>query len=59
MKSDDFEWDDHKANINLRKHGVSFQEALTVLDDPGVYTSEDFRSEQESRYVSIGYSLQY
>ena len=29
-----FEWDHRKAAENLRKHGVSFHEAATVLDDP-------------------------
>ena len=29
-----FEWDARKANANLRKHGVSFDEAATVVDDP-------------------------
>ena len=29
-----FEWDEAKASENLRKHGVSFEEAVTVFDDP-------------------------
>jgi hypothetical protein len=29
-----FEWDAEKAATNLRKHGVSFEEAATVFDDP-------------------------
>ena len=29
-----FEWDTAKARINLRKHGVSFEEAVTVFSDP-------------------------
>ena len=29
----EFEWNPDKANINLRKHGISFQEATTVFDD--------------------------
>jgi uncharacterized protein len=28
-----FEWDEEKAEINLKKHGVSFEEAKTVWDD--------------------------
>jgi uncharacterized DUF497 family protein len=28
------EWDPHKAASNLAKHGVSFEEAVTVLSDP-------------------------
>jgi uncharacterized DUF497 family protein len=29
----EFEWNPDKAAINLSKHGISFQEATTVLDD--------------------------
>jgi uncharacterized DUF497 family protein len=29
-----FEWDEVKAGANLEKHGVSFEEAETVFDDP-------------------------
>jgi len=28
-----FEWDNHKAALNLKKHGVSFEEAKTVFND--------------------------
>ena len=28
-----FEWDDRKAELNKKKHGVSFEEAVTVFDD--------------------------
>jgi uncharacterized DUF497 family protein len=31
-----FDWDENKASINLAKHGVSFEEAQTVFDDPYV-----------------------
>ena len=30
----DFEWDDAKAESNRRKHGVPFDEAMTVFSDP-------------------------
>lgn len=29
-----FDWDEKKAAINLKKHGVSFGEAATVFGDP-------------------------
>jgi uncharacterized protein len=35
------EWDINKANENLRKHGVSFLEAIEVLDDPYALTLSD------------------
>lgn len=37
----DFEWDDRKAAINLRKHGVSFEEAITALADPAAIEAPD------------------
>ncbi len=30
----EFEWDENKAQININKHGISFEEAKTVFDDP-------------------------
>jgi hypothetical protein len=34
-----FEWDDEKAKANQEKHGVSFEEARTVFDDPLMWIS--------------------
>jgi uncharacterized protein len=52
-----FEWDSDKAQSNLRKHGVSFEEAKTVFNDPLLLTyPDDFHSETEDRLISIGYS---
>ncbi|MGF1614218.1 MAG: BrnT family toxin [Gammaproteobacteria bacterium] len=52
-----FEWDRRKAAGNLRKHGVSFDEASTVFDDPlaRIFDDED-HSEQESREIIVGHS---
>ena len=36
-----FEWDRTKAGLNRRKHGVSFEEALTVFADPLARIFED------------------
>jgi uncharacterized DUF497 family protein len=53
----DFEWDDEKAKKNLRKHGVSFEEAATVFGDPLALTIADpLHSELEERYVTLGES---
>jgi len=41
MQSDEFEWDDAKAEGNLRKHGVAFPEAMSVLADPLALTRFD------------------
>ncbi|MCC7290932.1 MAG: BrnT family toxin [Phycisphaerales bacterium] len=52
-----FEWDPHKAAGNLRKHGVSFKEAVTVFGDDLSLTIEDeLHSEFEPRFVTIGSS---
>ena len=37
----EFEWDSKKAVRNLHKHGVSFEEAATVFDDPLATYYED------------------
>ncbi len=52
-----FEWDVGKAQSNLRRHGISFEEAKTVFNDPLLLTfPDDFHSETEDRLISIGYS---
>lgn len=54
----EFEWDDAKAAMNLRKHGVSFEEAASALFDPNALTDEDVaHSNQEQRWRSIGMSF--
>jgi uncharacterized DUF497 family protein len=58
MKNSEFEWDDEKAESNLKKHGVGFKEGATIFNDPKVATiSDPDHSEQEDRYISIGMSL--
>jgi uncharacterized protein len=52
-----FEWDPAKAKSNLRKHGVSFDEAVTVFRDPLAFIFDDTtHSEQEHREIIIGSS---
>lgn len=52
-----FEWDEEKAEQTLRKHGVSFREALTVFSDTLSLTVDDeLHSEGEARYVTLGFS---
>jgi uncharacterized DUF497 family protein len=52
-----FEWDPRKAAQNLRKHGVSFQEAATVFGDPFALTFDDpDHSATEQRYITVGMS---
>ena len=53
----DFEWNPEKAALNRRKHGVSFEEAVTVFYDPLSATFDDARhSVGEQRLITIGFS---
>lgn len=53
----EFEWDVEKAESNLQKHGVSFEEAATVLFDPLSLTIADLlHSDDEGRFVTTGLS---
>lgn len=45
----EFEWDEAKAEANLRKHGVSFPEAATAFADPD-------HSDEEVREILVGHS---
>lgn len=50
-----YEWDAKKAKTNLRKHGVSFEEAATVFLDPLAITFPDpDHSDEEARELTIG-----
>ena len=52
-----FEWDREKAKWNLRKHGVSFDDATTVFYDALSATFDDpDHSVGERRIITIGYS---
>lgn len=52
-----FEWDEEKAKANLKKHKVSFDEAVTVFNDPFSITILDpDHSMDEHRYLDIGSS---
>jgi len=52
-----FEWDPRKAAQNLRKHGVSFQEAATIFGDPLSVTYQDpDHSTAEQRFITVGMS---
>jgi uncharacterized DUF497 family protein len=56
----DFEWDAKKASSNLRKHGVSFFEALEVFNDElAVTVSDPDHSAIEHRYLAFGATSAY
>lgn len=52
-----FEWDRAKASLNLRKHGVSFEEARSVFfDEFATQYFDDGHSEREERFILLGMS---
>ena len=52
-----FEWDEDKAEANLKKHKISFEEAKTVFADPFAITIVDPKNSiDENRYIDIGAS---
>jgi uncharacterized protein len=52
-----FEWDPHKAALNLAKHKVSFEEAVTAFGDPlGQIIDDPRHSADEERFVLLGRS---
>ncbi|MGZ8215781.1 BrnT family toxin [Methylomagnum sp.] len=53
----EFQWDEQKAEINRRKHGVSFEEAITVFDDTLARIFDDvWHSVDEYRELIIGHT---
>jgi uncharacterized DUF497 family protein len=50
-----FDWDNNKNQSNINKHGISFEEAITIFDDPNILSYEDTRFNYgETRFISIG-----
>lgn len=54
-----FEWNEEKSAANVAKHGVAFDEAKTIFDDPLYIEFYDpDHSEDEDRFIMIGQSAQ-
>ncbi|MEE4355782.1 MAG: BrnT family toxin [Desulfococcaceae bacterium] len=52
-----FDWDTDKADKNIGKHNVSFDEAVSVFDDPMlIAVIDDEHSIDEERYITVGLS---
>ncbi len=49
-----YEWDLKKAEANQKDHGVSFADAMSVLEDDFALTREDPDAEGEQRFVTLG-----
>ena len=53
-----FEWDEKKNRQNIRKHGLSFEEAQSVfLDDHAMRFYDPDHSEDEDRFLMLGISF--
>jgi uncharacterized DUF497 family protein len=54
-----FEWDAEKERVNLAKHGILFEEALTIFSDPlAQYLLDSEHSRGEVREIAIGRSVE-
>ena len=50
-----FEWDENKNTLNQQKHGISFEQALEVFDDPQQISILDYRfNYREERWIILG-----
>jgi len=57
MKKIKFEWDEKKAQSNIHKHGISFEEAMSVFyDERAIEFFDDEHSEWEERFLLLGLS---
>ena len=53
-----FSWDNSKASLNKRKHGVSFEEAQTVFyDENAIEYFDPDHSDDEDRFIMLGFSF--
>ncbi len=58
MDNLEFDWDKSKASLNKKKHGVSFEEAVTVFyDDDALEFHDPDHTEQEDRFFMVGLSF--
>jgi len=58
MKDIKFEWDETKNAANIKKHGVSFEEAQTVfLDENAIRYFDPDHSQDEDRFIMLGMSF--
>jgi len=50
-----FEWDEEKNKLNKKQHGIDFNDAKLVFNDPNKIVLPDlYNSEKEERWLAIG-----
>ncbi len=58
MKTLQFDWDENKAKANIKKHGISFEEAKSVFYDEYARLMPDpDHSESEDRFILLGFCM--
>ena len=55
-----FQWDENKNQINIQKHGISFEEASSVFyDSDALVLNDEAHSDAEDRFILIGFLYKY
>jgi hypothetical protein len=49
-----YEWDPAKARLNLKKHGIDFADAVSVLEHDLALTMRDAFTQHEERWITVG-----
>jgi hypothetical protein len=49
-----FEWDEHKNDLNRRKHRVAFETAALIFENSWAITRPDISSKDEERWITVG-----
>ena len=49
-----FEWDDEKNRLNIRKHGIAFEDAIDIFKHPLLCRIDDRFNYEEERWIAIG-----
>jgi uncharacterized DUF497 family protein len=60
MNSISFSWDQNKEKENIKKHGITFEEAKSVFyDENAILIHDPLHSTEEDRFIMLGMSLKY
>ena len=54
MQSMSFEWDDHKEQVNIAKHGIDFETAMVIWEGTIIQEVDDRFEYGETRYIAFG-----
>lgn len=57
LQGSEYVWDKDKAQINIRKHGITFEEAAEVFFDPFYQTGDASVDDSEQRDFIVGYTF--